>query len=385
MTSALSKPKQSEYVYTNDVNLCLNNELNRKNFGSTKKRCDFIGCLYKNKNSNVKIRYLDKRRKYIHKTKLSANPYLNLSVPIKKAIFKDYVGYFYKIKNLNQETIGYLCGTRHFCQGTLFHLSGPISKALIKSQKIFLEKENPVQILEEREKKIYEVLREKEGHPLLSPYEEIKKLLNDENYDHAVSKYEEEINNRENNFKWNDVKINFHFDALSPFEKLKLCRKHYEMMMARELGKLEEELKIQGLDDFLYIIAQKLGKNVYGLDNNEADLELALFNATVLNSIGPFLHPNFEKEKQWSIQMSKMWLSGQIPITSYHKTDLSSEESKLYFDMTLGRSEKIAQVIIKDLQSQQGRSFYAFGSGHLFNPRSVICSLKSRGFKVIRY
>lgn len=278
---------------------------------------------------------------------------------------REFVGFFYKIKDPQNKTIGNLCGLKHFCEGSLFKLSGPINKAIYKSDTIFLENKNPPKILEDRRKMIY-------------------KLIQDENPDIialAVSRYEHEIHRRANDFGWEAIKSKCRFDHLSPFEKFELCRKHYDVIMALELGKNDEEISIQGMDDFIYSISKVLGKNIYGLETSVdiSELEVATFSKSL------FLHPDFDKEKRGYTSGSKEWLTGKIEVPPNVKENPSSEEEQLYWNMTCGRTEKFSRIIMNHLRRGQGRAFYAFGFSHLYNQRSVIRSLQAKGFKIVRY
>lgn len=301
------------------------------------------------------------------------NANLALSEPEQKNLHEKakkingYVGYFYKIKDAHNKTVGYLCGTLHACEGALFSLSQPINRAILKSNKIFLENENPSQILEERQKNTYALIQQKSEAALTA----------------AVSLYEVEIHQRENNFGWKKIKIDHGFDTLSPFEQFKLCRKHYDFIVAREVGKEGIEINIEGIDDFIYAISKKLQKDVFGLETMDDDLMADLQRVALMTSVDLSLQPNIDREKRCYLAGSKQWLSGTIVKPKPIK-DIVSEENQMLWQMTCARSEKFARIIINDLRKEQGRSFYAFGFSHLYNQRSVIDLLQAHNFKVIR-
>lgn len=279
----------------------------------------------------------------------------------------EYVGYFYKIKNSENKTIGSLCGTLHRCRGSLFGLSQPINKAILKADTVYLEHYNPRLVIDEGRKNAYKMLQECDSVILES----------------AVSRYEHEIDSCVNNFGWAAIKSKHCFDQLSPFKKFELCRRHYEIIMARELDKRDTEVDIQGMDDFLCDISKELKKNTKGLQKNYSALYQEMINIARRSAPDIYLNPSFHREKRQFEIGCEEWLSGKIQVPRPIE-DLSVEENRMKWELTCGRSEQIAAAILEHLQSGQGRAFYAFGFSHLYNQKSVISSLESHGFKVVR-
>lgn len=271
-------------------------------------------------------------------------------------VMSPFTGHFYKIKK-DGITKGYLLGTVHQCEGTLFKLSKSMNKAIAKSKRLFLEIKNPFKSFAQQiEAKI--------------------KLVQDKGEEatcQTLSNFERELSTMSDS-GWETFKDKHCYNSLASDIKLRLCFKHYHFLIAKKLGSFEDGMAIPGIDCLLHQRFTSLGKEVHGFEKMR---DLPLEDQLQALSVPLTFHVN--EEIAMCKALSKDWLVGK-KIT----VDATKEEDPHLFHLTVERSQKFLEIILADLKEGRSRAIYGIGLGHFYDKADMLKTLEEEQYIVIR-
>lgn len=264
-------------------------------------------------------------------------------------------GYFYKIKDSDGITRGYLFGTVHLLNQSVMTLNERINKAITKSNRVFLETAEHEALNADLEKRVSQILQSE----------------SDENIKRSVATYLELLKNfLLESLSWDELKEKC--DNLSSLEALKLCMKQYKEARYRELGTIDHMGRfITGIDDLVLYKFKDAGKKTLSLEPVERHtLERAKYDLRD-GIFSPSL-ADFDSHAALVSELCNDWARGEN-VAEYENDQTDAERSQAF-------SEAIYKDLAENPNSRGARGFYVVGKNHLFDQKGIIKNLKLRGF-----